>query len=89
MGVDEPTDQATADRLNRLRQLREKETLTPEEESELNELRRRENADLLSKGDSPLLSENDPLLKAQRERYSDLMQRFLLSRQSDLSQDGA
>ena len=57
MGVDEPTDQATADRLNRLRQLREKETLTPEEESELNELRRRENADLLSKGDSPLLSE--------------------------------
>lgn len=89
MGVDEPTDQATADRLNRLRQLREKETLTPEEESELNELRRRENADLLSKGDSPLLSENDPLLKAQRERYSDLMQSFLLSRQSDLSQDGA
>lgn len=89
MGVDEPTDQATADRLNRLRQLREKETLTPEEESELNELRRRENADLLSKGDSPLLSENDPSLKAQRERYSDLMQGFLRSRQSDLSQDGA
>lgn len=89
MGVDEPTDQATADRLNRLRQLREKETLTPDEESELNELRRRENADLLSKGDSPLLSENDPLLKAQRERYSDLMQGFLRSRQSDLSQDGA
>jgi len=89
MGVDEPTDQATAYRLNRLRHLREKETLTPEEESELNELRRRENADLLSKSDSPLLSENDPLLKAQRERYSDLMQNFLLSRQSDLSQDGA
>ena len=89
MGVDEPTDQATADRLSRLRQLREKETLTPEEESELNELRRRENADLLSKGDSPLLSENDPSLKAQRERYSDLMQGFLRSRQSDLSQDGA
>ncbi|MYC36363.1 MAG: ATP-binding protein [Chloroflexi bacterium] len=89
MGVDEPTDQDTANRLNRLRHLREKETLTPEEESELNELRRRENADLLSKSDSPLLSENDPLLKAQRERYSDLMQSFLLSRQSDLSQDGA
>ena len=89
MGVDEPTDQATADRLNRLRQLRGKEILTPEEESELNKLRRQESADLLSKGDSPLLSENDPLLKAQRERYSDLMQRFLLSRQSDLSQDGA
>ena len=89
MCVDEPTDQATADRLNRLRQLREKETLTPEEESELNGLRRRENADLLSKGDSPLLSENDPSLKAQRERYSDLMQGFLRSRQSDLSQDGA
>ncbi len=89
MGVDEPTDQDTADRLNRLRELREKETLTQEEESELNQLRRRENTDLLSKGDSPLLSKSDPLLKAQRKRYSDLMQRFLLSRQSDLNQDGA
>ena len=61
MGVDEPTDQATADRLNRLRQLREKETLTPEEESELNELRRTENADLLSKGDSPLAVRQRPI----------------------------
>ena len=42
MGVDDPTDQDTANRLNRLRQLRDKETLTPEEESELNDLRRRE-----------------------------------------------
>ena len=50
MGVDEPTDQLTVDRANRLRQLREKETLTPEEESELNGLRRQVNEDLLTKG---------------------------------------
>ena len=79
MGVDEPTDQFTVDRANRLRQLREKETLTPEEESELNELRRQVNEDLLSKEGS---------LGAQRERYADLMEQFLRSRQSELSQDG-
>ena len=79
MGVDEPTDQLTVDRAKRLRQLREKEILTPEEESELNELRRQVNEDLLSKGGP---------LEAQRERYADLMERFLLSRQSELTQDG-
>ena len=79
MGVEEPTDQLTVDRANRLRQLREKETLTPEEESELNELRRQVNEDLLSKGGP---------LETQRERYADLMQRFLASRQSELTQDG-
>ena len=79
MGVDEPTDQLTVDRVNRLRQLREKETMTPEEESELNELRRQVNEDLLSKGGS---------LGAQRERYADLMEQFLRPRQSELSQDG-
>ena len=79
MGVEEPTDQLTVDRANRLRQLREKETLTPEEEAELNELRRQVNEDFLSKI-SPL--------EAQRERYAGLMERFLLSRQSDLTQDG-
>ena len=79
MGVEEPTDQLTVDRTNLLRQLREKETLTPEEESELNELRRQVNEDLLSKGGP---------LEAQRERYADLMERFLISRQSELTQDG-
>ena len=79
MGVEEPTDQLTVDRANLLRQLREKETLTPEEESELNELRRQVNEDLLSKGGP---------LEAQRERYADLMERFLISRQSELTQDG-
>ena len=78
MGVDEPTDQLTVDRANRLRQLREKEALTSEEESELNDLRRQVNEDLLSKGGP---------LEAQRERYADLMERFLLSRQSELTQD--
>ena len=79
MGVDEPTDQLTVDRADRMRQLRNQDTLTSEEESELNELRRQVNESLLSKGGP---------LEAQRERYADLMQRFLLSRQSDLSQDG-
>ena len=79
MGVDEPTDQLTVDRANRLRELREKETLTEEEESELNELRRQVNSDFLSKIGP---------LEAQRERYADLMERFLRSRQSDLTQDG-
>ncbi|MCE2464259.1 MAG: AAA family ATPase [Dehalococcoidia bacterium] len=79
MGVEEPTDQLTVDRANRLRQLREKEALTPEEETELNELRRQVNKVLLSKGGP---------LEAQRERYADLMREFLISRQSDLAQDG-
>ena len=79
MGVDEPTDQLTVDRANRLRQLREKEALTPEEADELNALRRQVNESLLSKGGP---------LETQRERYADLMQRFIASRQSELSQDG-
>ena len=79
MGVEEPTDQLTVDRMNRLRQLREKESLTSEEESELNELRRQVNEDLLSKGGP---------LEAQRERYGELMEQFIRSRQSELNQDG-
>ena len=79
MGVDEPTDQLTVDRANRLRELRGKDALTAEEQDELNTLRRQVNQTFLNKS-SPL--------EAQRERYSELMQQFLLSRQSDLSQDG-
>ena len=79
MGVDEPTDQLTANRASRLRQLRGQETLTDEEETELNELRRQVNADLLAR--------RGPL-EAQRERYADMMRDFLLSRQSALSQEG-
>ena len=78
MGVDEPTDELTVRRTGRLRELREKDSLTDGEETELQELRRQVNEDLLSRGP----------LNAQRERYADLMQRFLLSRQSELSQDG-
>ena len=79
MGVDEPTDQLTVNRANRLRELRNQDTLSPEEETELNELRRQVNESLLSRSGP---------VEAQRERYSDLMQRFLLTRQSDLNQDG-
>ena len=79
MDVDEPTDQLTVDRTNRLRELRRQEKLTSAEESELNTLRRQVSEALLFKGGP---------IEAQRERYADLMQRFLLSRQSDMTQDG-
>ena len=79
MGVDEPTDLITIKRASRLKQLREKETLTTEETDELNALRQQVNESLLSKGGP---------LEVQRERYADLMQRFIASRQSELSQDG-
>ncbi len=74
MGVEEPTDLTTIDRANRLRHLREKESLAPQEESELNTLRRQVNESLLSRSGP---------VEAQRERYADLMQRFLLTRQTD------
>ena len=79
MGVDEPTDQLTVVRASRLRELRGQETLTPEEETELNELRRQVNADLLAR--------RGPL-EARQERYADLIRNFLISRQSALSQEG-
>ena len=79
MGVDEPTDQLTVDRAKRLRELREKDELNDQEEEELNRLRRQVNEDLLNK--------RGPL-EAQRERYADLMEEFLRSRQSELNQDG-
>lgn len=79
MGVEEPTDQLTVERAERLRLLRGKDVLTAEEEEELNELRRQVNEDLVAKGGP---------LEARRERYADLIRDFLLSRQSDLAQEG-
>ena len=79
MGVDEPTDQLTVDRANELRELRRKESRTPEQESRLQELRRQVNRDLLSKVGP---------LEAEQERFDDWIQNFLRSRQSDLTQDG-
>ncbi len=78
MGVDEPTDLLTVERDQRLRELRRKETLTDEEESELNTLRRQVNEAHLSRS----------VPAEERESYANLMQQFLLTRQSDLSQDG-
>ena len=79
MGVEEPTDLLTIERSDRLRELRQKQSLTEEEDSELNTLRRQVNESLLSR-DGPV--------GPQRERYADLMQRFLQTRQSDVTQDG-
>ena len=79
MGVDEPTDQLTIDRAARLRELRGQETLSPEEETELNELRRQVNADLLDRGGDSDIDLED---------YASLMRQVLLARQSDLSQEG-
>ena len=80
MGVDEPTDQLTVNRANRLRELRGKETLSDAEAEEMAELRRQVNEDFIS---------SSTPLEAQRERYGDMMLEFLRSRQSELSQDGS
>ena len=79
MGVDEPTDELTINRAKRLRELRGRESLSDEERDELEGLRQEVNEDLLSSS-SPL--------ELQRERYSDMMLRFIQSRESELSQDG-
>ena len=79
MGVDEPTDELTIRRSRRLRELRGKESLSDEERDELENLRQKVNEDLLSSS-SPL--------ELQRERYADMMLRFIQSRESELSQDG-
>ena len=80
MGVDEPTDQLTVDRANRLRELRGKDELSSEEAEELERLRRQVNEDFMS---------SSTPLEAQRERYGEMMLDFLRSRQSELSQDGS
>ena len=79
MGVDEPTDQLTVDRANRLRELRGKDTLSDAESEEIAELRRLVNEDFIS---------SSTPLEAQRERYGEMMLEFLRSRESGLSQDG-
>ena len=79
MGVDEPTDELTIRRAKRLRELRGKESLSDDERGELEDLRQQVNEDLLSSS-SPL--------ELQRERYADMMLRFIQSRESELSQDG-
>ena len=78
MGIDDPTDELTVQRANRLRELRDKESRTEAEEDEMNALRRQVNEDLLAGG----------RINAQRERFDAIMQDFLRSRMSDLSQDG-
>ena len=79
MGVDQPTDEMTIKRSRRLRELRGKESLSDDERDELENLRQQVNEDLLSSS-SPL--------ELQRERYADMMLRFIQSRESELSQDG-
>jgi len=79
MGVDEPTDQLTIDRAERLRELRGKDELSEAEATEMEGLRRQVNEDFMS---------SSTPLEAQRERYGDMMLEFLRSRQSELSQDG-
>ena len=78
MEIEDPTDELTVQRANRLRDLRNTETRTEAEEDEMNALRRQVNQDLLAKGP----------INAQRERYANLMEKFLRSRMSELSQDG-
>ena len=58
-GVDEPTDQLTINRMNRLRELRGKEELSDTEAEEMSDLRRKVNEDFVS---------SSTPLEAQRER---------------------
>ena len=78
MGVGDPTDERTASHVQELRRLRGKGTLTSAEEQRMQQLRELVNQDLLARGS----------LNAQRERFDAVMQDFLRSRMSDLSQDG-
>ena len=79
MGIDDPTDERTARHAEELRELRNKDSLTPDEETRIQELRRLVNEDLLARGAH----------NAQQERFDQMMQEYLRSRMSDLSQDGA
>ena len=79
MGIDDPTDERTARHAEELRLLRAKDSLTPEEQEQMQELRRLVNQDLLAGGH----------INAQRERFDAIMQEYLRSRMSGLSQDGA
>ncbi len=79
MGIEDPTDELTVQRANRLRELRDKESRTDVEEEEMNALRRQVNEDLLAGG----------WLKAQDERFEEMMRQILSKRMSDLSQDGS
>ena len=79
MEIEDPTDEPTARHAEELRELRNKDSLTPEDEARMQELRRLVNEDLLARG----------ALNAQQERFDAMMQEYLRSRASDLSQDGA
>ena len=79
MGIDDPTDERTARHAEELRNLRNKDNLTQEDEVRMQELRRLVNEDLLARG----------ALNAQQERFDAMMKEYLRSRASDLSQDGA
>ena len=64
MGIDDPTDELTVQRVNRLRELRDRESRTEAEDDEMNGLRRQVNQDLLAKGpvNAQLLGTNAPVL---------------------------
>lgn len=79
MGVDEPTDERTIVRAKRLRELRRQDSLSDEEREELETLRQQVNVDFLSSR-SPL--------DLQRERYGEMMMRFIESRRPKPPQDG-
>lgn len=73
MDVDDPTDEQTAINAARLRDLRRKRAsdgLSDDEETEMRELHKRVNSDMLAKG----------ALNAQRDRLANTMQDFLQSR---------
>ena len=77
MGVQDPTDELTANNAERLRELRRKDALQgldEAEQAELEDLRTKAGADILARGG---------LLNAQRERFADMVQRILKDRLTD------
>ncbi len=77
MGVQDPTDELTANNAERLRVLRRKdalEGLDGDEQAELDELRTKAGAEILAQGG---------MLNAQRDRFADMVQDFLKARLSD------
>ena len=82
MGVNALTDEETANKAARLQELQRKDALkglTEGEAAEMEDLRANVSRDILAGG----------ALNAQRDRYADMMEKFLKSRLSETAQDKA
>ena len=79
MGVNALTDEETANKAARLKELQSKDALTEDEAAEMEDIRAKVSRDILAGG----------ALNAQRDRYADMMQQFLRSRLAEAAQGKA